>query len=67
MALHVSDISNPCRPQELAVKWAGLILSEFFAQGDVEKSKVRGPCGAGGDVGRRRRRRRSSLIITRTP
>jgi hypothetical protein len=22
MALYVSDISNPCRPQELAVKWA---------------------------------------------
>ena len=37
MLLHSADLSNPCRPSELAKKWAGLVLEEFFNQGDIEK------------------------------
>lgn len=35
--LHSADISNPAKPQSLAVSWAKRALEEFFAQGDKEK------------------------------
>eukprot|EP00574_Skeletonema_japonicum_P004896 CAMPEP_0201729082 /NCGR_PEP_ID=MMETSP0593-20130828/17924_1 /ASSEMBLY_ACC=CAM_ASM_000672 /TAXON_ID=267983 /ORGANISM="Skeletonema japonicum, Strain CCMP2506" /LENGTH=604 /DNA_ID=CAMNT_0048221359 /DNA_START=139 /DNA_END=1953 /DNA_ORIENTATION=- len=35
--LHSADISNPGKPQALAVRWANKALAEFFAQGDKEK------------------------------
>lgn len=35
--LHSADISNPAKPQSLAVPWAKRALGEFFAQGDKEK------------------------------
>mmetsp|Transcript_5911 Transcript_5911/g.8718 ORF Transcript_5911/g.8718 Transcript_5911/m.8718 type:complete len:751 (+) Transcript_5911:256-2508(+) len=35
--LHSADISNPAKPQNLAVRWANKALTEFFAQGDKEK------------------------------
>lgn len=37
--LHAADISNPARDAAVASKWAENILTEFFAQGDLEKSK----------------------------
>ena len=37
MLIHAADLSNPCRPPELAKRWAGLVLEEFFNQGDIEK------------------------------
>jgi len=36
--LHVADISNPAKPRDTAVAWAELVVQEFFAQGDREKS-----------------------------
>mmetsp|Transcript_73194 Transcript_73194/g.107416 ORF Transcript_73194/g.107416 Transcript_73194/m.107416 type:complete len:971 (+) Transcript_73194:93-3005(+) len=39
MALHMSDISNPAKPRNLALRWTDMILSEFFVQGDVEKMR----------------------------
>lgn len=36
--LHAADISNPARDTAVASKWAGNILTELFAQGDLEKS-----------------------------
>lgn len=35
--LHSADISNPAKPQTMAVRWANNALNEFFAQGDKEK------------------------------
>lgn len=35
--LHSADISNPAKPQPLAVGWTKRALEEFFAQGDKEK------------------------------
>jgi hypothetical protein len=35
--LHSADISNPTKPQTMAVRWAENALTEFFAQGDKEK------------------------------
>jgi len=35
--LHGADISNPCRPWTICEAWAGLVLGEFFLQGDREK------------------------------
>jgi hypothetical protein len=35
--LHVCDISNPAKPWEISKKWSGLVIEEFFAQGDLEK------------------------------
>ena len=35
--LHVADVSNPVRPNVLAVKWAGLVQEEFYLQGDMER------------------------------
>ncbi|EKX35891.1 hypothetical protein GUITHDRAFT_79370 [Guillardia theta CCMP2712] len=36
--LHVSDISNPAKPRELAISWTERCIEEFFSQGDKEKS-----------------------------
>ena len=36
--LHVADISNPGREWETCERWAGLVMHEFFSQGDWEKS-----------------------------
>lgn len=35
--LHYCDVSNPMKSFETAKLWAGLIIEEFFAQGDREK------------------------------
>lgn len=35
--LHAADISNACKPLPLAVRWADLVLTEFFQQGDCER------------------------------
>uniref|UniRef100_A0A671Y5E3 Phosphodiesterase n=1 Tax=Sparus aurata TaxID=8175 RepID=A0A671Y5E3_SPAAU len=37
MLIKCADISNPCRPQELCIEWAGRISEEYFAQTDEEK------------------------------
>lgn len=37
VALHAGDLSNVCRPQNLALKWTDAVLQEFFAQGDRER------------------------------
>ena len=35
--LHVADISNPGRDWDTCERWAGLVMNEFFSQGDLEK------------------------------
>jgi len=35
--LHISDISNPAKPREIALKWTERCMTEFFRQGDKEK------------------------------
>jgi hypothetical protein len=35
--LHVADISNPGRDWTTCERWAGLVMNEFFSQGDLEK------------------------------
>ena len=35
--LHAADISNPGRDWETCERWAGLVMNEFFSQGDLEK------------------------------
>eukprot|EP00928_Gymnodinium_smaydae_P027432 TRINITY_DN21224_c0_g1_i1.p1 TRINITY_DN21224_c0_g1~~TRINITY_DN21224_c0_g1_i1.p1 ORF type:complete len:1122 (-),score=212.03 TRINITY_DN21224_c0_g1_i1:105-3365(-) len=37
LLLHVSDISNSCKPFRICRIWAWQILDEFFLQGDLEK------------------------------
>eukprot|EP00758_Cryptobia_borreli_P009165 Tbor_TRINITY_DN5453_c0_g2::TRINITY_DN5453_c0_g2_i1::g.25348::m.25348 len=37
MLLHLSDISNPIRDSDIALKWTNVINEEFFLQGDHEK------------------------------
>ena len=37
MILHVADVSNPARPGKVSRKWAYVVQSEFFRQGDKEK------------------------------
>lgn len=32
MLIKCADISNPCRPQEHCIEWAGRISEEYFAQ-----------------------------------
>eukprot|EP00927_Polykrikos_kofoidii_P032248 TRINITY_DN27533_c0_g1_i1.p1 TRINITY_DN27533_c0_g1~~TRINITY_DN27533_c0_g1_i1.p1 ORF type:complete len:497 (-),score=63.94 TRINITY_DN27533_c0_g1_i1:50-1540(-) len=38
LTLHASDLSNCCRPKEIALKWADRVLCEFFRQGDRERA-----------------------------
>ena len=35
--LHVADINNPGRDWSTCERWAGLVMNEFFSQGDLEK------------------------------
>merc|ERR1712232_1354135 len=37
LLLHLADISNPAKPDNLFVQWADRCLDEFFLQGDKEK------------------------------
>lgn len=37
LVMHSSDISNPTKPFEIYKRWAELVVSEFFAQGDRER------------------------------
>ncbi|XP_073785681.1 high affinity cAMP-specific and IBMX-insensitive 3',5'-cyclic phosphodiesterase 8A isoform X1 [Danio rerio] len=39
MLIKCADISNPCRPLELCIEWAGRISEEYFAQTDEEKQR----------------------------
>lgn len=39
MIIKCGDISNVCRPFDLAKKWAGILLSEYFRQGDIERER----------------------------
>jgi hypothetical protein len=35
--LHTADISNPCRPWKVALRWSDCILEEYFNQGVLEQ------------------------------
>ena len=35
--IHAADISQQCRPFDVAVQWTYLLFEEFFEQGDMEK------------------------------
>jgi len=35
--LHCADLSNTCKPYNIARKWTDRVLDEFFAQGDQER------------------------------
>uniref|UniRef100_A0A8C9SJ61 Phosphodiesterase n=1 Tax=Scleropages formosus TaxID=113540 RepID=A0A8C9SJ61_SCLFO len=37
MLIKCADVSNPCRPLQLCIEWAGRISEEYFAQTDEEK------------------------------
>mmetsp|Transcript_7785 Transcript_7785/g.8901 ORF Transcript_7785/g.8901 Transcript_7785/m.8901 type:complete len:149 (-) Transcript_7785:176-622(-) len=39
MMVHLADISNPCKPFDLALTWTGLLYDEFFKQGDREEAE----------------------------
>eukprot|EP00727_Mastigamoeba_balamuthi_P012357 m51a1_g7744 putative protein (1782) ;mRNA; f:8438-16404 len=39
LLLKMADISNAARPWELCHKWACMVQEEFFAQGDLERSR----------------------------
>ena len=41
MMVHLADISNPCKPFNLALSWTGLLYDEFFKQGDREAGEGR--------------------------
>ncbi|XP_034048150.1 LOW QUALITY PROTEIN: high affinity cAMP-specific and IBMX-insensitive 3',5'-cyclic phosphodiesterase 8B [Thalassophryne amazonica] len=50
MLIKCADVSNPCRPLELCIEWAGRISEEYFAQTDEEKRQglpVVMPCSTG--------------------
>mmetsp|Transcript_20194 Transcript_20194/g.68700 ORF Transcript_20194/g.68700 Transcript_20194/m.68700 type:complete len:901 (-) Transcript_20194:126-2828(-) len=38
LLLHTADISNPAKPFVVYEKWANCVLTEFFEQGDKERS-----------------------------
>eukprot|EP00930_Biecheleria_cincta_P078139 TRINITY_DN6553_c0_g1_i2.p1 TRINITY_DN6553_c0_g1~~TRINITY_DN6553_c0_g1_i2.p1 ORF type:complete len:394 (-),score=64.98 TRINITY_DN6553_c0_g1_i2:290-1471(-) len=35
--LHAADVSNPCKPRAIMLKWTERICAEFWAQGDKEQ------------------------------
>jgi len=37
--MHMADISNLAKPQNISVQWTDRILDEFFRQGDIEREK----------------------------
>jgi hypothetical protein len=37
--LHAADISNPAKTWETSKRWSDLVIEEFFAQGDLEKTQ----------------------------
>ena len=37
LLIHAADISNPTNKYDIYIKWANLIVEEFFQQGDKEK------------------------------
>ena len=37
LLLHSADVSNPVKQFSYCERWAGLVMSEFFGQGDLEK------------------------------
>ncbi|XP_051896128.1 high affinity cAMP-specific and IBMX-insensitive 3',5'-cyclic phosphodiesterase 8A isoform X2 [Pristis pectinata] len=39
MLIKCADVSNPCRPLQFCIEWAGRISEEYFAQTDEEKQK----------------------------
>merc|ERR1712083_155144 len=39
LALHLVDISNPCKKTSVSVEWTKRITAEFFEQGDMEKAQ----------------------------
>ncbi|KAL4660739.1 high affinity cAMP-specific and IBMX-insensitive 3',5'-cyclic phosphodiesterase 8A-like [Arapaima gigas] len=39
MLIKCADVSNPCRPLQLCIEWAGRISEEYFAQTDEEKQQ----------------------------
>lgn len=38
VGLHLADISNPAKPQNICTYWAKRVVQEFFEQGDKEKA-----------------------------
>lgn len=37
--LHAADISNPCKPRAMMLRWTQRVLDEFWAQGDDERAR----------------------------
>lgn len=37
--VHCADLSNPTKPLELYKRWVGLLMEEFFQQGDKEREQ----------------------------
>merc|ERR1712232_546570 len=38
-ALHAADISNPCKPLAIMLRWTRRVLEEFWVQGDEERRR----------------------------
>jgi len=36
--LHAADLSNPCKPRAMMLRWTERVLAEFWAQGDEERA-----------------------------
>mmetsp|Transcript_7343 Transcript_7343/g.18406 ORF Transcript_7343/g.18406 Transcript_7343/m.18406 type:complete len:606 (-) Transcript_7343:205-2022(-) len=36
--LHAADISNPCKPHSIMMRWTEMVCMEFWEQGDEERS-----------------------------
>jgi hypothetical protein len=36
-AIHCADLSNPCRPLEVSLRWTARVYEEFWRQGDMER------------------------------
>ena len=39
LVMHSADVSSRCKPWKICKAWAIRVLSEFFAQGDLEKAR----------------------------